>query len=187
MSMKKFYYISIVATIAIVCLQACYVLSLYSNYVDEKKLAIDEDLHVTIDKELHLRNILKDGGKPEETRSLIVKRASEMTPQELDSLSFLEADTIYVDTVRDAGVADTSAEAFMQLFQDKAYEDGFPLNLQKLDSIFQCEVKNEILHYELALLDGNKKIIDIIDRLDNERPDFSFELYPIGTKGLQYV
>ena len=163
MYMKRSYYIIIVATIAIICLQAGYVLSLYNNYVDEKRLAIDEDFYVTIDKELHLRNILKDGEKPEETRRLIVKRASEMTPQELDSLGFLEADSVNLDAVRDAGVADTGAEAFIQLSQDKASEDGFPLNLQKLDSIFQCEVKNEILHYELALLDGNKKIVDIID------------------------
>ena len=87
--MKKSYYIAIVAIIAIVCLQAGYVLSLYNNYVDEKRLAIDEYLHIVIDKELHLRQLLRDGLKPQETRSLIIKRASEMTPQELDSLGFM--------------------------------------------------------------------------------------------------
>lgn len=98
--MKKSYYIAIVAIIAIVCLQAGYVLSLYNNYVDEKRLAIDEYLHIVIDKELHLRQLLRDGLKPQETRSLIIKRASEMTPQELDSLGFMEADSINLDAAK---------------------------------------------------------------------------------------
>lgn len=185
--MKKSYYIAIVATVAIICLQAGYVLSLYNSYVGEKIFAIDNYLHVAVDKELHLRNVLLDGENPKETQSMIIKRASEMTPQELDSLGLFEADTINLDAVRDAGIAETSAEAFMQLSQDEAYEDGFPLNLQKLDSVFQCEVKGETLYYKLALLDGNEEIINVIDRLEGKIPDCSSELYPIGTKGLQYV
>lgn len=185
--MKKSYYIAIVAIIAIVCLQAGYVLSLYNNYVDEKRLAIDEYLHIVIDKELHLRQLLRDGLKPQETRSLIIKRASEMTPQELDSLGFMEADSINLDAAKKAGVADTGVEAFMQLSQDWICEDGFPLNLQKLDSIFKCEVKDKLLYYEIDLLDSNKRIVEKIDRLNGETPDCSSELYPIGTKGLQYV
>lgn len=185
--MKKSYYITIIATIAIVCIQAGYVFSLYNNYMDEKIIAIDEALHVAIDKELHLRNVLMCGEKPKETQSFIIKRASEMTPQELDSLDFFEADTIDIDAARNAGIAETGAEALVQFIQDGYLENGILLNMQKLDSIFRCDVVGRVLHYKLLLLDSNKKTIDVIDRLTGKRPDCSSKIYPIGTKGLQYV
>lgn len=185
--MKKSYYITIVATVAIVCLQVGYMLSLYGNYISETVLALDKSLYVAIDKELHVRTFLRNRENPKEAQGLIIRRASEMTPQELDSLGFLEADTINVDAIRDAGLAETGGEAIMQISQDWALEEGNFLNLQKLDSIFRSEIKDRNLNYVLLLKNKEKRNIEVIDRLDNKTPDCSSKLYSIGTKGLQYV
>lgn len=185
--MKKFYYITIVATLAIVCLQISFLFSLYNSYVVEKITDIDEKLYVAMDSELHLRNKFVTGDESKEPRKITLRRASDMTLQELDKLSHMNLDTINVDAARNAGVADTGAEAIMQLAQDWALEKGYPLNLQKLDSLFRSGLKDKDLNYVLFLKDKEKRNIEIIDRLDNKAPDCSSKLYSIGTKGLQYV
>ena len=81
--MKKFYYITFVAAIAIACIQAFYIVDLYNGYKAEKITMIERLLALAIDDELHIRNL---DPSPIDGRSVVSKTLEDMTPWELDSI-----------------------------------------------------------------------------------------------------
>lgn len=190
--MKKYYYITVIAVAAIVLLQVFYVMSLYNRYVDENIIKIDDAVRVSIDKERHLRSVYLDGMKPLKQQYISIKTMDDMSPQEIDSLKRLspiptdEKHLYNIDAAREKGIAETSAELIFQVFQDKAFEDGTPLNLNALDSIFIKSCSHNFPH-TFFLYDKDKQVVASAGELKIDAFDYTSNLIPIGTKGLQYL
>lgn len=145
--MKRYYYITLAAVFAIGLLQTFYVISLYNRYMDENIVRINEQLHIGIDKEWHIRDVKSEGRIPIKGQYLTVKFMEEMTPQEIDSLTRLHPlprkQPIYnVDDARKRGVANTAMELISQMQQDELFEKGYPVQLPVLDSILQKPIRN---------------------------------------------
>lgn len=190
--MKKYYYITVIAVAAIVLLQVFYVMSLYNRYVDENITRIDDAVRLSIDKERYLRSVYLDGRKPLKQQYISIKSMDDMSPQEIDSLKRLspiptEKERLYnIDAARQKGIAQTSAEFILQLLQDKAFEDGTPLNLNALDSIFIKSCSHNFPH-TFFLYDKDKQVVASAGELKIDAFDYTSNLIPIGTKGLQYL
>ena len=82
--MKRYYYITVIAIVALLCLQMSYVENLYRDYIEQKVSLTQDALEFAITKELHLRS--REQNREASQFRLYIKAASDMTPQERDSL-----------------------------------------------------------------------------------------------------
>ena len=187
--MKKYYYITLVAIVATVCLQVSYINSLYNRYVDEKIIGIEDIVQKLSTREMIIRDALRVGVKPKERPRIMRKHISHMTQEEIDSLRRLPggADTIDVIAAQKAGIGGTAGEIVDQLMQDLLLKSGFPLNLNTLDSLWRAS--DSIVHHphQFLLYDKDTVMISSVGDLESHTPDYVSQLHPIGTKGLQYL
>lgn len=187
--MKKYYYITLVAIVATVCLQVSYINSLYNRYVDEKIIGIEDIVQKLSTRERIIRDALRVGVKPKERPRIMRKHISHMTQEEIDSLRRLPggADTIDVIAAQKAGIGGTAGEIVDQLMQDLLLKSGFPLNLNTLDSLWRAS--NSIVRHphQFLLYDKDTVMISSVGDLESHTPDYVSQLHPIGTKGLQYL
>ena len=187
--MKKYYYITLVAIVATVCLQVSYINSLYNRYVDEKIIGIEDIVQKLSIRERIIRDALRVGVKPKERPRIMRKHISHMTQEEIDSLRRLPggADTIDVIAAQKAGIGGTAGEIVDQLMQDLLLKSGFPLNLNTLDSLWRAS--DSIVHHphQFLLYDKDTVMISSVGDLESHTPDYVSQLHPIGTKGLQYL
>ena len=187
--MKKYYYITLVAIVATVCLQVSYINSLYNRYVDEKIIGIEDIVQKLSTRERIIRDALRVGVKPKERPRIMRKHISHMTQEEIDSLRRLPggADTIDVIAAQKAGIGGTAGEIVDQLMQDLLLKSGFPLNLNTLDSLWRAS--DSIVHHphQFFLYDKDTVMISSVGDLESHTPDYVSQLHPIGTKGLQYL
>nr|WP_308757947.1 HAMP domain-containing sensor histidine kinase [uncultured Bacteroides sp.] len=162
--------------------------NLYNRYFDEYIIKVNDAVHIALDKELHLRSLKEEGKSPKAHQYLYAKPVSDMLPEETDSLRrrSIAGDTINVDVARENGIGKTTGEIISQLRQDIAQKRGFPLELQVLDSIFVNALEDSPCH-TILLYDKHKLVIDSIGSLNNGKSNYASGLYPIGTKGLQYL
>lgn len=185
--MRKFYYITLVAAIAIVCLQVNYVSTLYNRYVDEKIIDIDAKLKLAIDKEQSIRSAKMQGLQPKAHHSITMKPASMMSPQELDSLKRISPMREFcIEEAMEKGIGETSADVLFQLLQDGLLEKGMPIHLLSLDSLFNTIFKYDFQHTFL-LYNKDKVASDSIGSLNHDSFNYKTRLIPIGTQGLQYL
>lgn len=186
--MKKYYYITLVAVMSIAYLQADYVYNLYNNYIEEKIIALEDTLRIALDKELYFRTRSESRKETEGRQEMIIKQVSDMTPEEIDSLKRTSAggDTIDITRARKRGVGDTSGDIYQQIKQDYALQKGKPLNLRSLDSLLGDMSKDHYPHC-LLVYDKNKVLADSVGNLGGKTVNYQSALYPIGTKGLQYL
>ena len=187
--MKKYYYITLVAILATICLQAIYVDALYNRYVDEKIIEIENEVQKLSTRERIIRGALRLGEVPKERPKMIRKYVSDMTQEEIDSLRRLPggADTIDVVAAQKAGVGGTTGEIADQLTQDLLLKKGFPMNLNTLDSLWNAI--DTIVHYphQFLLYDKDSILIASAGNMRSHTPHYVSRLHPIGTKGLQYL
>ena len=187
--MKKYYYITLVAIVATVCLQVSYINSLYNRYVDEKIIGIEDIVQKLSTRERIIRDALRVGVKPKERPRIMRKHISHMTQEEIDSLRRLPggADTIDVIAAQKAGIGGTAGEIVDQLMQDLLLKSGFPLNLNTLDSLWRAS--DSIVHHphQFLLYDKDTVMISSVGDLESHTPDYVSQLHPIGIKGLQYL
>lgn len=187
--MKKYYYITLVAIVATVCLQVSYINSLYNRYVDEKIIGIEDIVQKLSTRERIIRDTLRVGVKPKERPRIMRKHISHMTQEEIDSLRRLPggADTIDVIAAQKAGIGGTAGEIVDQLMQDLLLKSGFPLNLNTLDSLWRASDSIVRHPHQFLLYDKDTVMISSVGDLESHTPDYVSQLHPIGTKGLQYL
>lgn len=187
--MKKYYYITLVAIVATVCLQVSYINSLYNRYVDEKIIGIEDIVQKFSTRERIIRDALRVGVKPKERPRIMRKHISHMTQEEIDSLRRLPggADTIDVIAAQKAGIGGTAGEIVDQLMQDLLLKSGFPLNLNTLDSLWRASDSIVRHPHQFLLYDKDTVMISSVGDLESHTPDYVSQLHPIGTKGLQYL
>lgn len=187
--MKKYYYITLVAIVATVCLQVSYINSLYNRYVDEKIIGIEDIVQKLSTRERIIRDALRVGVKPKERPRIMRKHISHMTQEEIDSLRRLPggADTIDVIAAQKAGIGGTAGEIVDQLMQDLLLKSGFPLNLNTLDSLWRASDSIVRHPHQFFLYDKDTVMISSVGDLESHTPDYVSQLHPIGAKGLQYL
>ena len=187
--MKKYYYITLVAIVATVCLQVSYINSLYNRYVDEKIIGIEDIVQKLSTRERIIRDALRVGVKPKERPRIMRKHISHMTQEEIDSLRRLPggADTIDVIAAQKAGIGGIAGEIVDQLMQDLLLKSGFPLNLNTLDSLWRASDSIVRHPHQFLLYDKDTVMISSVGDLESHTPDYVSQLHPIGTKGLQYL
>lgn len=187
--MKKYYYITLVAIVATVCLQVSYINSLYNRYVDEKIIGIEDIVQKLSTRERIIRDALRVGVKPKERPRIMRKHISHMTQEEIYSLRRLPggADTIDVIAAQKAGIGGTAGEIVDQLMQDLLLKSGFPLNLNTLDSLWRASDSIVRHPHQFFLYDKDTVMISSVGDLESHTPDYVSQLHPIGTKGLQYL
>ena len=187
--MKKYYYITLVAIVATVCLQVSYINSLYNRYVDEKIIGIEDIVQKLSTRERIIRDALRVGVKPKERPRIMRKHISHMTQEEIDSLRRLPggADTIDVIAAQKAGIGGTAGEIVDQLMQDLLLKSGFLLNLNTLDSLWRASDSIVRHPHQFFLYDKDTVMISSVGDVESHTPDYVSQLHPIGTKGLQYL
>lgn len=111
-----------------------------------------------------------------------------MTPQELDSIRKLpqNADTFNIIAARKAGIGATTGEILLQLEQDNLLKAGFSVNLNTLDSLWNATDSIHTVH-QFLLYNNDSIATASIGNLGKYSPDYVSSLFPIGTKGLQYL
>ncbi len=183
--MKKFYYITLIAIIAISCIQVIYTNNLYNHYKGQEITKIKNNLHITIDEELHIRNL---DSVHIDKRSITYKALDDMTPQERDSLLKITktGDTINIDQAREKNIGKTFDEIFRQLDQDRALTKDRPLNMDTLNHIFSDSIPKD-LAYRIVQYDQDTLAIDSVGYSERKSWNYVSELFPIGTKGLIFL
>ena len=187
--MKKYYYITLIAMVATVCLQISYMFSLYNQDVSEDIINIGEVTKKIIEDEKWIRSDLRSG-RPIQTKPVFkVKLLSDMTPQELDSIRKLPTnkDTFNLPAARKMGIGTTTGEIVSQLAQDYLLAAGFPLNLNTLDSLWRASDSIVRHPHQFLLYDKDTVMISSVGDLESHTPDYVSQLHPIDTKGLQYL
>ena len=187
--MKKYYYITLIAMVATVCLQISYMFSLYNQDVSEDIINIGEVTKKIIEDEKWIRSDLRSGRSIQTKPVFKVKLLSDMTPQELDSIRKLPTnkDTFNLPAARKMGIGTTTGEIVSQLAQDYLLAAGFPLNLNTLDSLWRASDSIVRHPHQFFLYDKDTVMISSVGDLESHTPDYVSQLHPIGTKGLQYL
>lgn len=178
--MKKYHYITFIAVFAIICLQTDYLVKLYNNHKTKCIAQCQETLQISLDKELHLRR--------SKSNTISFKFMEDMTPQEKDSLMRITkpGDTIDIDQAQELGIGKTIGEIYSQIAQDNDMRHGITLNLQTTDSLYTALSPNDFPH-SILLYDKDKLQIDSVGYIKETPLVYTSELFPIGTKGLQYI
>lgn len=166
--MNKYYYITCIATLAIIGLQLIYIHSLYANYCKALYQKAEETLTISLDKEFYLR---KEEDKPAK------HEASELQ---------IESFHLDIDGAKKRMNGAPTGDVLQQIRQDFALKRGLTLQLSLLDSIYSSEINN-LFTYSLILYDKNKQPIEVAGTQDTLSTDFSSPLHPIGTYGNQYI
>ena len=177
--MKKYYYITLIAMVATVCLQISYMFSLYNQDVSEDIINIGEVTKKIIEDEKWIRSDLRSG------RSIQTKPVFKV----LDSIRKLPTnkDTFNLPAARKMGIGTTTGEIVSQLAQDYLLAAGFPLNLNTLDSLWRASDSIVRHPHQFLLYDKDTVMISSVGDLESHTPDYVSQLHPIGTKGLQYL
>lgn len=171
-------------------MQAYYIRSLYNNYVAEKIIEIENRMRIARDKEVFLRVRNPSIKETKGEEHLYLKMASDMTPEERDSLLKIspisDGDTLDIAKMRKEGLVQTTGDVFDLFRQNDALRQGKPLNIKILDSLF-IESSKPDFDYRFLTYDQNKVLTDSIGNLNKNNPVYSSKLYPLGSQGLQYL
>ncbi len=192
--MKKYYIVTLIAALAIVCLQAIYTVNSYNDYIEKKLTQCDEILHLSINYELLKRaKDIKIAREQKNPTLIFYKSMHEMTREELDSLLDImplpktPTNLLYdVDELIEKGVIRVSEELSTQKTQDKFYDDGWGVNMADLDSIFISEMKTDFQH-RIRLYDKDMNIVGYSGDESISRPNYISPLKYIGLKGRHFI
>lgn len=189
--MKKYYILFIFAVVTIIVIQLLYVNSLYNNYITSEQAHVEESLYQAVDLELQYREREDREGYKLRYRFTPIDLMSDQTrdsllathplPSSQPSLTVEEYDVI---ELIDKGTIKLSSQVEDFRKQDDKFENGIPLNIELLDSIFQ-----------LRLDRGYATRIEVSDSLgvvqsslgDEQKYNYILERIPLGFKGYQHL
>lgn len=184
--MKKVIYIAIVSVIAIFCLQGLWITNMYRAYVAQSVGTMQRAMSTSIGKEIAFRrhgSPYKDSKHPK----IVHKAVGDMT---LEERSQLKGDTLDLDLLTQKNIGSNLSEVLVQLMQDELIKEGKYILLPKLDSIFSQELKkiDVVANHCILLYNKDTTIMNSIGTLPvSEKQVGTTRLFPIGTKGLQFI
>lgn len=186
-NMKKVICMAIVGAIALFCLQGLWILNMYSAYGEQSVQAMEKAMATGIGKEIafrHQESPYKDPKHPK----IVHRTAKDMTPE---GRSRLKGDTLDLDLLTRKNIGSNLSEVIVQFNQDGFIEEGKYILLPKLDSIFRQELKRTDVVADYCILLCGKDTTTIINSIGalsaDKRNVRSTRLFPIGTKGLQFI
>ena len=198
--MKKLIYTPILITIVLFCLQGLWLNKIHHAYMKQSMQTIQQLLSLSIAKESSLRNYSLPQN-PKNPR-IIYRHANQITEEERKQL---KGDTINLNSLVSRNISNNMAEAILQLQQDGLIKKKSFIQLTKLDSIFRQELNTANINISHQICDGcntgitGRIIMDILYDKDtivkqsigalptNDLFIKKTQLYPIGTKGLQFI
>lgn len=147
---------------------------------------MESAITTSIGKEISYRQ-KKQPFKDPKNPTFTYKHAKDMTPEERSSL---KGDTLNYDELREKNIGSNMYDVLLQISQDKLIKKKNYLQLHTLDSLFQAELQRNKVKARYSLLIYNKDTT-VTDRTgtlkDLTQATSSTRLFPIGTKGLQFV
>lgn len=183
--MKKLIYAPILITIVLFCLQGLWLNKIHHTYMEQSMQTIQQLISSSIAKESSLRNY----SLPKSPRDpkIINRNADQMTEEERRQL---KGDTLNLNVLAKNNIGTNMAEIILQLQQDGLIRKKSYIHLTKLDSIFQQELDAANINISYSILLYDKDTI-VKQRIGTLPPNAQFvkktHLYPIGTKGLQFI
>ena len=184
--MKKVIIIVITCTVTVFCLQGLWTRSLYRTYIDQTISIIEKAMDASIGKELSYRNKEHPHKDPSNPK-VVYKYADEMNPEERDSL---KGDTLNLHKMSQKGIGANLNEIIIQIQQDAFIRDKNYIKLNILDSLFHSELqKTEVeARYRILIYNQDTTVMRQTGTPDiDEEATSTTRLFPIGTKGLQFV
>lgn len=184
--MKKVISIAIVSVIAIFCLQGLWISNMYCAYIAQSVETMERAMSTSIGKEISFRHRSSPYKDPKHPK-ISYKAVKDMTEEER---SQLKGDTLDLESLARDNVGSSLPEMIVQADQDTFIKDGKYILLPKLDSIFSQELKKAGVAANHCILLYNKDttVINTIGTLSaNKQHVQSTRLFPIGTKGLQFI
>ena len=183
--MRKAIVISIFATFVLLILQSLWIGNAYHNYTLRMVKTLEDITSDGIQKELSTRSYSppKDPNKPK----FIYKKASEMTPEERESL---KGDTLDMVSLKKNNIGMNMTDLINQLEQDNFIADGNFLNLGKLDSIFQVLLSEAELNTRYRIYFYNRETLEMDSRGNlptTKTKVYETRLFPIGLKATQFI
>ena len=183
--MRKAIVISIFATFVLLFLQFLWIGNAYHNYTLRMVKTLEDITSDGIQKELSTRSYSppKDPNKPK----FIYKKASEMTPEERESL---KGDTLDMVSLKKNNIGMNMTDLITQLEQDNFIADGNFLNLEKLDSIFQVLLSEAELNTRYRIYFYNRDTLEMDNRGNLPKTKskvYETRLFPIGLKATQFI
>lgn len=109
--MKKYYYITFIAIVATVCLQAKYIWGLYNQYVTENIIKIEMETEKAIEDEKWIRRVLQSIMHDTYYRGILI--GDKVTKAGYCRLSPQDADMIRSTTVKQIAAGKFAAERIM--------------------------------------------------------------------------
>lgn len=183
--MKKLIYIPVLATIVIFFLQGLWVSNIYHYYIAQSMQTITQSVSLCVIKELTMRNYTPflDPNKPR----MIMRKADDMSPEER---SKLKGDTFDLKSLAQKNIGSNMPEVISQLQQDALMRKGIYIQLPKIDSLLHSALHEAAIEadYCILLYDKDTTLINSIGSLSPDKRNVeSTRLFPIGTKGLQFI
>lgn len=192
--MKKIYYITILAVILTILLQARYIVNVYDNYINEQSKSIEETIYISLDKELNVRSILmnKDKFQNENDNIITIKRIEDITYEKFKEIKSkknsenVEPLSFDIDELRAKGIVRHSSDIVIQFNQENYLKKTGGVNLQILDSVYISYFKHDFSHV-LIKYDSEKEIIDTYGNTTDDRFNYISKLFTIGLSGKQFI
>ena len=184
--MKKVIFVVVICAFFVFCLQGLWMSSMYSAYVNQSIEAIEKAMETSIGKEMSYR-VKERPFKDPKNPKVVYRYAEDMTPEEKKSL---KGDTLKLNETSQKNIGNNLREIILQIQQDALIEQKKFLRLNILDSIFQAELHREKVaaKYRILIYDKDTAVINQTGTLDTPlRATTDTRLFPIGTKGLQFV
>ena len=192
--MKRYYILFTLSIVAIISIQSFYVESLYRNYIDSEQKYIDDCIYQAIDLEHYHRSVdSKDG-----VRFSYEYTAMNDMPQEmLDSLLAIHplptkstlistAETKEYDILDliNKGVIKSSSDIERHFKQDMKYDDGNPINIQILDSLFNVRTNRGYIN-SIEITNSTDSLLSATGELENF--NYKSKRIQIGFEGYQFI
>lgn len=184
---RRYIYMTMLASVATICLQTNYVMQLHRNYLEDYIAKIERRLSECIGRERVIRVNIRDGRHPDAVPTVKVKFLSEMSPEELAAIRKLpsNSDTIDVTEARLKGIGGTDGEIYEQLMQDILFRGGASVNMVALDSLLK-DTEIGTFPHQLLRFESDSVAVDSVGMVSGH-PNYVSKLIPLGTKGKQFI
>lgn len=175
-----------VSVIAIGCLQGMWINKMCRAYREQSMEQLEKAVASSIARETSFRrgNPHKDPKRPQ----IVMKAAKDMTPEER---SRLKGDTLDLEALKQRNVGSNLLEMIVQYNQDADIEKGQYIKLPVLDSLLRVELQEANIQADCAMLLYGRDTTTVISSIGEWQADKTemkdTRLFPIGTKGLQFL
>lgn len=179
--------IAIISLFALLLSQGYWLHTIYTDFKEKEQLVFNNLFEAAINNEVGIR--FSDEPKDPDNLSYTFKKASDMSPEEIDSLNAIAGDTVNLDEAMQANIGTSLTEVVTQYMQDMLMTTK-PIHIEMMDTLFYNALAEKHIQpaFSISLYDQNYKEIKQVDHgFEKDKPYLLTRLKPIGTKGLLYV